>query len=101
VSSLDANQSLLAHSFEPRSAVMKVGLVAVEVSCSVITYNIRNVITEMASEAAVDLLQDTARWINLNLFSRYPSFLFAREREIVFIEKLFFFGRKPNTRYDS
>lgn len=55
----DANQSLLAHSFEPSSAEMTVELVSVEISCSVITFNLPNVITEMASEAAVDLLQDS------------------------------------------
>ena len=38
---------------------MTVELVSVEISCSVITFNLPNVITEMASEAAVDLLQDS------------------------------------------
>jgi hypothetical protein len=79
---------------------MTVDLVAVEVSCSVITYNLRNVITEMASEAAADLLQDAAWWINLNLFSRYPCLLFPKGRALGFSQELFFFGGEPNKRHD-
>jgi len=40
---------------------MTVELVPVAVSCSVITYNLPKVTTELASEETVDLLQDTVR----------------------------------------